>query len=670
MEIVKPKSRHLIHRIAIELFDYELGYVMYTLTYQIHSIWIIFVFIFDAIPNLTLFFYVKTFYDQTEQNLLTIYQLNARLFYLIAVQLINTILYAILSLIQNQTDWVGSDRNFLAINGINQFIYMVHSVTIVWIYNEMKIITQREMDVESQHAHEGELLLQEENRNQTENLTIWGIHISFPRAQRFSVILFTSIVIFFTVIVGFLIGILIPRMKANPKPRNVVLMISDGFGPASQTFARNYYQYINQLPNGTMLPLDEILVGSSRTRSGSSLITDSAAGATAFSCGLKSYNGAIGVDLSGKPCGTVLEAAKEIGYYTGLVATSRITHATPASFAAHVIGREDEAAIALQEIGDYTLGRRVDLLFGGGKCYFLPNSTTGSCRKDNIDALDKAASSGWNVGNGLDEFKNLKSNQLPVMNLFALDHMSYDIDRDETQQPALYEMAEKALDLLGAAARNNNRGFFLMIEGSRIDMAAHSNDPATHVHDILAYNNAIAKVKEYCKRNPDTVMISVSDHETGGFSVGHQLGAAYPGESNVILEYLWRPEELTAVKHSGEYIAQQLMTQTVLARKDFIQDIIFKKWMGINTPNPDNVNYLLNTTLSATEIEYKIGQIKSELAGLGWSTHGHSAVDVNLYAFGPRSDELRGNHENTDIGQFIVRNLGLKLAPLTDKLNL
>ncbi|KAJ3310583.1 hypothetical protein HDV04_004927 [Boothiomyces sp. JEL0838] len=525
------------------------------------------------------------------------------------------------------------------------------------------------MDVESQLAHdEGDRLIQEENRNPTENLTVWGVHISFPKAQRFSVILFTSIIIFFTVVVGFLIGILIPRMKANPKPKNVILMISDGFGPASQTMARNYYQYINKLPNGTMLPLDEILVGSSRTRSGSSLVTDSAAGATAFACGLKSYNGAIGVDLSGKPCGTVLEAAKEIGYYTGLVATSRITHATPASFAAHVVGREDEAAIALQEIGDYTLGRRVDLLFGGGKCYFLPNSSTGSCRNDSIDVLAKASSAGWNIGNGMEEFKNLKSNQLPALNLFALDHMSYDIDRDETTQPALSEMAEKALELLGTAARNNNKGFFLMIEGSRIDMAAHSNDPATHVHDILAYNNAIAKVKEYCKRNPDTVMISVSDHETGGFSVGHQLGAAYPGNENLTVEYLWYPEQLTTVLHSGEYIAKQLLTQTVLTRKDFIQDIIFKKWMGIASPSVDDVNYLLNTSITATEIEYKIGQIKSDLAGLGWATHGHSAVDVNLYAYGPRADELRGNHENTDIGHFIIRTLGLKLTPLTDKL--
>ena len=125
-----------------------------------------------------------------------------------------------------------------------------------------------------------------------------------------------------------------------------------GFGPASETMARDYAQFVHNSGPGFMLPLDTILgtryflinslVGSSRTMSSSSFITDSAAGATAFSCALKTYNGAIGVDPRGAPCGTVLEAAKEAGYLTGLVATSRITHATPASFAAHVSTRDME----------------------------------------------------------------------------------------------------------------------------------------------------------------------------------------------------------------------------------------------------------------------------------------------------------------------------------------
>ncbi|CAG8657473.1 94_t:CDS:2, partial [Acaulospora morrowiae] len=151
-----------------------------------------------------------------------------------------------------------------------------------------------------------------------------------------------------------------------PVKRNVILMISDGFGPASETFARNYYQYVKDLSYDFVTPLDELLVGSSRTRSSNSLVTDSAAGATAFSCILKTYNGAIGVDPEKSPCGTILEAAKELGMATGLVVTSRITHATPASFSAHAVSRDLEYIIATQQIGDYPLGRRVDLMLGGG----------------------------------------------------------------------------------------------------------------------------------------------------------------------------------------------------------------------------------------------------------------------------------------------------------------
>ncbi|CAG8559393.1 8365_t:CDS:2 [Diversispora eburnea] len=169
----------------------------------------------------------------------------------------------------------------------------------------------------------------------------------------------------------------------------------NGFGPTSETFAREYYQYVNDLKYDYMTPLDEILVGSSRTRSSDSLITDSAAGATAFSCGIKTYNGAIGVDPNKSPCGTILEAAKAIGLITGLVVTSRITHATPASFSAHVVSREMEDVIASQQIGNYPLGKQVDLMFGGGKCFFLPNTSSESCRPDQRNLLQEAEEEGF-----------------------------------------------------------------------------------------------------------------------------------------------------------------------------------------------------------------------------------------------------------------------------------
>jgi alkaline phosphatase len=146
----------------------------------------------------------------------------------------------------------------------------------------------------------------------------------------------------------------------KPKPtgkRNLIFMVSDGMGPASLSMTRTFRQLQGGLPIDNTLVLDQHLIGSSRTRSSSSLVTDSAAGATAFSCGMKSYNGAISMLPDYTPCGTVLEAAKKAGYLTGLVVTTDITDATPACFASHVKMRTEEDLIAQQEVGEHPLGR-------------------------------------------------------------------------------------------------------------------------------------------------------------------------------------------------------------------------------------------------------------------------------------------------------------------------
>ena len=452
--------------------------------------------------------------------------------------------------------------------------------------------------------------------------------------------------------------------KGHPRGpiRNVILMISDGFGPASQTAARNYHQYVSNSPVNTQLPLDTILVGSSRTRSSSSLVTDSAAGATAFACALKSYNGAIGVDSAGVPCGTVLEAAKAVGMLTGLVATSRITHATPASFSAHVLQRDSENDIALHQIGNYTLGRQVDLMFGGGLCHFLPNSSVGSCRADSINVLQEATQKGFNAGVGRPFFDGIgPDSPLPILNLFTYDHMSYDIDRNATVEPSLKEMAVKALGVLQESTRGSRKGFFLMIEGSRIDMAGHSNDPKTHIGDILAYNDAIDAVQQFVAQHPGTVMVSVSDHETGGLSAAKQFGSLYP-------IYAWYPEALVNVTHSGEFISRQIKAYPDRDLRHFVVETVFKQWLGQTDPSDQDVQFLSDATKSAADIDLYLGTMVSSWAQIGWSTHGHSAVDVNLYAYGTNADELAGNHENTEIGDFIVKNLGLDLDAITRKL--
>lgn len=307
--------------------------------------------------------------------------------------------------------------------------------------------------------------------------------------------------------------------------RNLVFMVSDGMGPASLSLTRSYRQLVEGLEYSDTLTLDKHFWGTSRTRSSNRLVTDSAAGATAFACGKKSYNGAISVLPDFSPCGSVLEAAKRAGYKTGLVVTTDITDATPACFASHVNLREQEDEIALQEIGDGPLGRVVDLMLGGGRCHFLPNSTTGSCRVDDINVAGIAQEKhGWTYFDdraGFDSMGLGENVSLPTMGLFASNDVPFEIDRRNMADiyPSLSEMAATALRALELATKDSDQGFFLMIEGSRIDHAGHINDPAAQVREVLEYDKTFKSVVDFLDNSKtEGMLVATSDHETGGLA--------------------------------------------------------------------------------------------------------------------------------------------------------
>lgn len=322
-----------------------------------------------------------------------------------------------------------------------------------------------------------------------------------------------------------------PGSLKGQKPsgkRNLIFMVSDGMGPTSLSLTRSFRQFQSGLPVDDILVLDQHLIGSSRTRSTSSLITDSAAGATAFSCGYKSYNGAISVLPDHTPCGTVMEAAKKAGYMTGLVVTTRITDATPACFAAHVNVRDEEDNIARQMIGDHPLGHVVDLMLGGGRCHFLPNTTAGSCRQDDVDVIKMAKDNGYSYVDDRSGFDGLDFGgavKLPMLGLLASTDIPYEIDRRfvDDVYPSLEEMARTALKALSEATRDSEQGFFLMIEGSRIDHAGHGNDPAAQVHEVMGYDKAFAAALDFLNKDEvQGVIVGTSDHETGGLATARR----------------------------------------------------------------------------------------------------------------------------------------------------
>jgi alkaline phosphatase len=450
--------------------------------------------------------------------------------------------------------------------------------------------------------------------------------------------------------------------------RNLIFMVSDGMGPTSLAMARSYKQFTYGLPWSEHLVLDTHLIGSSRTRSTSSLVTDSAAGATAFSCGIKSYNGAIAVLPDHSPCGTVLEAAKKAGYMTGLVVTTRITDATPACFAAHVNMRDEEDRIAEQLIGEYPLGRVVDIMLGAGRCHFLPNTTEGSCRQDDRDIVSVAKDAGFSYVHDRSGFDGLKLGSavdLPLLGLFADQDIPYEIDRRSQDDiyPSLDEMARTALEALSAATKNSEKGFFLMVEGSRIDHAGHANDPAAQVHEVLAYDAAFASVLEFLEKDATPgVLVSTSDHETGGLAVARQLHDTYP-------DYLWYPGILTNVSHSAEYLSREYFQwKQQHPNKDataWARDAV-QNGLGVDDASDEEISLLVQRPEIAP---YTFADIVSRRAQTGWTTHGHSGADVNIYASDPRDAKaLVGNHENTEVGDFLRNYLDVDVEAITKEL--
>ncbi|PSR83752.1 alkaline phosphatase [Coniella lustricola] len=458
--------------------------------------------------------------------------------------------------------------------------------------------------------------------------------------------------------------------------RNLIFMVSDGMGPATLSLTRSYRQLVEGLEYDDTLTLDQHFWGTSRTRSTDRLVTDSAAGATAFSCGKKSYNGAISTLPDHSPCGSVMEAAKRAGYTTGLVVTTDITDATPACFASHVRMREEENEIALQEIGEGPLGRVVDIMLGGGRCHFLPNTTDGSCRLDEIDVVKMAQEDhGWTYIDDRAGFDTLWAGEnvsLPLMGLFASNDVPFEIDRRNMADmyPSLSEMATTALRALELATSQSDKGFFLMIEGSRIDHAGHINDPAAQVHEVLEYDKTFKAVSDFVKNSKtESLLVATSDHETGG------LATAWQSPSAELPVYNWYPSVLARANASTLFLTQKFYQYLRAIKTDpdahndlehWINNTLVVPGLGITNAHPSELKKLASDPEHAI---FTLSKMISNRARVGWSTHGHSAVDVNVYSSGGRyADDIRGNVENTDIGKFLSKYLGVDNEAITKEL--
>lgn len=335
--------------------------------------------------------------------------------------------------------------------------------------------------------------------------------------------------------------------KKENKAENVILLISDGTG-LSQISSAFYFK--DSSPNYARFEN----IGLINTSSSREDVTDSAAGATAFACGEKTYNGAIGVADDSTSIKNLVEIVSLKNIKTGMVATSSITHATPASFYAHSLSRGNTEEIAL-----HLAESEVDFFAGGGLEFF-------NNREDGRNLLNEMVEKKFMIDSiALGNLSKIQ-NEEKVGYLLAKNAMP---KVEEGRGDFLVKATDLGIQFLG----KDDSNFFMMVEGSQVDWGGHANDGAYLVSEMIDFDDAVGKALDFAEKDGNTLVIVTSDHETGGF------------------------------------------------------------------------------TLAAKKKQREDGSEYSDYSEIGmtFSTGGHSATLIPVFAYGPGSEVFRGIYQNNDI---------------------
>lgn len=445
-------------------------------------------------------------------------------------------------------------------------------------------------------------------------------------------------------------NIALPQVQAAKvtQPANVIMMVMDGSSNNAVTLSRWY--------KGSNLALDAILTGAVRTYSAESALTDSAPAATALATGHKSNRKFVGVlpaivnspglaqlakDDATRPVANVLEGAKQQGMATGLISTSEIQHATPAGFSAHVKNRSQYDDIAEQQVY-----QDIDVVLGGGFASLIPG-TTKNARKDGENLVNVLKEKNYDIVKTRDEL--LKSTSLKIWGSFAPNALAYNIDRPITSasEPTLAEMTSKAIQTL----KQQDKGFFLFVEGSKVDWAAHANDTIGIISEILAFDEAVQKALDFAKVDGHTMVIAVTDHGNSGITMGN---------TNTTKTYASMPvsafiDPLKKAKMTLEGALSRL-------KQNQSNMIEVAALYGLTDLSKEE-----RTTLTASRnVSKEMGQMLAKRANIGFTTGGHTGEDVFLYSFGPST--ITGLVENTEIAYAMAQFMSFDLNKLTKDL--
>lgn len=474
---------------------------------------------------------------------------------------------------------------------------------------------------------------------------------------------------FVTLAVCLLCGILLsaaalqakPKAKKQPEPaqiKNVIVLIPDGCAPSVLSASRWYQMY--QDNSRQNLQIDPYLCGMVKTHSSNAPIGDSAPTTSTYMTGQRTrtkyismypeqdpVNDIFPIDPARafQPLATLLEGSRILqNKATGLVVTCYFPHATPADCAAHYYNRSAYQLLARQVVYN-----NVDVVIGGGTSY-IDEELRGYLKSRGVALYE-------------DDWAGLRSAQGDrIWGLFSPKDMPYDADRDPQKVPSLAEMTGKAIETLS----RSEEGFFLMVEGSKVDYAAHANDVFGIITEFLAFDKAVGVAMDFARKDGQTLVVVVPDHCTGGLALG-KLNSGYD-----VLPLARLIDPLLGYKHTVAWMKDALNSAPV----DSIVPIL-QRASGLQITEADVQRIYHASDYSSSPLERRerndlaldrvVSEILTAKTYFAFTSHGHVGDDVFLAAYHPGGKLPMGLHTGPELHAYIAEQVGLKdrLAPLT-----
>jgi alkaline phosphatase len=397
------------------------------------------------------------------------------------------------------------------------------------------------------------------------------------------------------------------KLPARQNPKNVILMIGDGMGPEHVELGSKFAGPL------AMEELDEGGPGFATTDDYYGGITDSAASGTALATGCKTYYGAISVDINGDPLKTSWERAYGRGMATGILSSVFLVDATPGVWTAHTASRYNYSDIAKQQARS-----GVQVLLGAGASYYVPRGAYGT---GDVDLIAEMQAGGYDYVTKATELE--AANGPKLLGFFGGVAMTWALDRaldPSLTEPTLAQMTGKALELLSP----DRDGFFLVVEGGGIDWLAHEKDPAGVMHEVAAFDEAVAVARAFADRHPNTLLIVTADHETGGLQDVSGVNENILKGMKATVESIW------GAIRAGMDIDLGSLTEVEVGQ-----------------------------AIEECDSSTGIADVLSERAGVTWGWGAcddgeHTATRVPVYATGPGASAFDGDLDNAVIGQLVL----------------